>query len=142
MQQSKEKIKVLQSQQQKEHQKEMYKIGKERVLDHELNRQHPVVKKRKTQKIKAKSNERKVVNLEKYDASEQELLQALWDNGKVQGGDKLISRRKVLKEVGTLKGKGGVLTNLYNKLVRDDHIEFNVCYMAKSNLNVVLEESK
>jgi len=142
MQQSKEKIKVLQSQQQKEHQKEMYKIEKERVLDHELNRQHPVVKKRKTQKIKAKSNERKVVNLEKYDASEQELLQALWDNGKVQGGDKLISRRKVLKEVGTLKGKGGVLTNLYNKLVKDGHIEFNVCYMAKSDLNVVLEESK
>jgi hypothetical protein len=138
MQQSKEKIKVVQSQQQREHQKEMYQIGKERVLDNELNRQHPVVKKRKVQKVKAKNNEKKVVHLEKYDASEQELLQALWGHGKVKGGEKLVPRRKVLKEVGTLKGKGGVLTNLYNKLVRDGHIEFNICYMAKSNLNVVL----
>jgi hypothetical protein len=142
MQQSKEKIKVVQSQQQREHKKEMYQIGQEKVLENELNRQHPIVKKRKVQKTKAKSNEKKVLHLEKYDASEQELLQALWGHGKVKGGSKLVPRRKVLKEVGTLKGKGGVLTNLYNKLVRDGHIEFNICYMAKTNLNVVLEKRK
>ncbi|HIP51708.1 MAG TPA: hypothetical protein EYG94_06425 [Campylobacterales bacterium] len=142
MQQSKEKIKVVQSQQQREHQKEMYLIGKERVLDNELNTKYKTVKKRKVRKAKAKNNKLKVVHLEKYDASEQELLQALWGHGEVKGGTKLIPRRKVLKEVGTLKGKGGVLTNLYNKLVRDGHIEFNVCYMAKSDLALVLKERK
>lgn len=142
MQQSKEKIKVVQSQQQREHKQEMYQIAKERVYENDLTKQDKMVKKRKVQKTKAKIKERSELPLEKYDSSERELLEALWNHGKVKKGEKLISRRKVLKEVGTLKGKGGVLTNLYNKLVRDGHIEFNVCYMAKANLNVVLEERK
>ena len=141
MQQSKEKIKVVQSQQQREHKKEMYQISQERASEKELQQETVVppqrVKKRKVQKAKNKE-----LPLSKYDASEQELLQVLWNNGEVKVGEKLTPRRRVLKEVGTLKGKGGVLTNLYSKLVRDGYAEFNICYLAKANLKVVLEEAK
>ena len=141
MQQSKEKIKVVQSQQQREHKKEMYQLAQERASEKELQQETVVppqrVKKRKVQKAKNKE-----LPLSKYDASEQELLQVLWNNGEVKVGEKLTPRRRVLKEVGTLKGKGGVLTNLYSKLVRDGYAEFNICYLAKANLKVVLEEAK
>ena len=146
MQQSKEKIKVVQSQQQREHQKEMYQISQDKVSEKELLHEaiipSQVVKKRKARKRKVENDKSKALSLNKYDVAEQELLQVLWNDGEVKLGENLTPRRRVLKEVGTLKGKGGVLTNLYNKLVRDGYAEFNVCYIAKVNLNVVLAENQ
>ena len=76
----------------------------------------------------------KALDLKVYDDAEQKLLRILWDNGNVKVGENLTPRRLVLKEVGVLKGKSGVLTNLYNKLVENGFAEFNVRYMAKAEL--------
>ena len=76
----------------------------------------------------------KALDLKVYDEAEKRLLRILWDNGNVKVGDNLIPRRFVLKEVGTLKGKSGVLTNLYEKLVANGFAEFNIRYIAKAEL--------
>jgi len=91
--------------------------GVERVLE----------KKRQPKKVKA-------LDVQVYDDAERKLLRILWDNGNIKVGDNLIPRRTVLKEVGTLKGKSGVLTNLYEKLVENGYAEFNVRYIAKAEL--------
>jgi hypothetical protein len=80
------------------------------------------------------SSKVKALDLNLYDEAEQKLLKILWDNGNIKVGESLISRRAVLKEAGTLKGKSGVLTNLYEKLLTNDFIEFNVRYIAKAEL--------
>jgi len=76
----------------------------------------------------------KALDLKVYDEAEKKLLRILWDNGNIKVGDNLIPRRLVLKEVGTLKGKSGVLTNLYEKLVENGYAEFNIRYVAKAEL--------
>ena len=76
----------------------------------------------------------KALDLKVYDDAEQKLLQILWDNGQVKVGENLTPRRAVLKKVGNLKGKSGVLTNLYSKLIEHGFAEFNVRYMAKAEL--------
>ena len=76
----------------------------------------------------------KALDLKVYDDAEQKLLRILWDNGNVKVGSNLTPRRLVLKEVGVLKGKSGVLTNLYNKLIENGFAEFNIRYMAKAEL--------
>jgi hypothetical protein len=76
----------------------------------------------------------KALDLKLYDEAETKLLKILWDNGNVKYGDALVSRRSVLKEVGTLKGKSGVLTNLYEKLVKNGYVEFNIRYIARAEL--------
>lgn len=136
MQQSKEKIKVIQSQQQREHKQEMYQIAQEKIVEKGLYEETASASRPKKRRTKSKKTS---LSLPKYDAAEQELLEVLWASGKVKSGEKLTSRREVLKEVGTLKGKGGVLTNLYNKLVKDGYAEFDVCYIAKVDLNTILK---
>ena len=84
----------------------------------------------------------KAIDLNVYDEAEQKLLKILWDNGNVKIGDNLIPRRLVLKEVGTLKGKSGVLSNLYEKLIENDFIEFNIRYIAKAELAQKLYQDK
>ena len=79
-----------------------------------------------------KHNE-KLLDLTLYDEAEQLLLELLWNKGEIKIGENLLSRRLVLKEAGALKGKSGVLTNLYQKLLRNDSIAFNVRYVAKIN---------
>jgi len=76
----------------------------------------------------------KALDLKVYDEAEKKLLRILWDNGNVKFGENLIPRRLVLKEVGTLKGKSGVLTNLYEKLLENGYVEFNIRYVAKAEL--------
>ena len=76
----------------------------------------------------------KALDLKVYDEAEKKLLRILWDNGNVKFGDNLMPRRFVLKEVGVLKGKSGVLTNLYEKLLKNGYIEFNIRYVAKAEL--------
>ena len=78
-------------------------------------------------------NSNKILDLTLYDEAEQLLLELLWNKGEVKIEENLLSRRLVLKEAGTLKGKSGVLTNLYQKLLRNDSIAFNVRYVAKVN---------
>jgi len=76
----------------------------------------------------------RAIDLKVYDEAEKKLLRILWDNGNVKYGNNLIPRRLVLKEAGTLKGKSGVLTNLYEKLVENGYAEFNIRYVAKAEL--------
>jgi len=76
----------------------------------------------------------RALDLKVYDEAEKKLLRILWDNGNIKVGDNLIPRRLVLKEVGVLKGKSGVLTNLYDKLVENGYAEFNIRYVAKAEL--------
>ena len=76
----------------------------------------------------------RALDLKVYDEAEKKLLRILWDNGNIKMGDSLIPRRLVLKEVGVLKGKSGVLTNLYDKLVENGYAEFNIRYVAKAEL--------
>ncbi len=76
----------------------------------------------------------KVLDLNLYDEAEQRLLKILWDNGNVKSGDNLVSRRQVLKEVGDLRGKSGVLTNLYEKLLQSGYVKFTVRYVAYAEL--------
>jgi hypothetical protein len=86
--------------------------------------------------LEQKNSTKKVraLDLKVYDDAEKKLLRVLWDNGNIKIGDNLIPRRLVLKEVGTLKGKSGVLTNLYEKLVDNGYAEFNIRYVAKAEL--------
>lgn len=129
-QQTQEKIKAIQLYQKASHQKEMVKMARAKLNTGKVH--YP----RKT-KMKKESK----IDTLKYDDAEQELLTFLWNNGKVKAGEPLVSRREVLKEVGTLKGKSGVLTNLYNKLVADGYAEFNIRYIAKADLEVILKQS-
>ena len=64
------------------------------------------------------------------------LISALWGNGKVKAGEHLTPRREVLKKVGPLKDKGSKLTNLYNSLVGGGFVEFNICYIAKTDMPI------
>ncbi len=142
-QQSQEKVKVLQSYQQEAHQKEMARISerslnKKKVNHKKVNKIHKV---KRTSIKNPKKYKTKSISSSNYDNTEQELLQVLWDGGKIQIGENLIPRRQVLKEVGTLKGKSGVLTNLYNKLVADGYAEFNIRYIAKVKLNTISLDS-
>jgi len=101
-----------------------YELDSKRVITH-----------KNAEKVKA-------IDLNVYDDAEKKLLRILWDNGNVKIGDNLIPRRLVLKEVGTLKGKSGVLSNLYEKLIENDFIEFNIRYIAKAELAQKLYQEK
>jgi len=132
--QSQERIKALQTYQKEVHQKQMLKITQSKSKVARSNAQ-------KSRKKREHLKEEDVKNTSSisYDATEQELLYALWSHGEIKVGEALISRRQVLKQVGTLKGKSGVLTNLYNKLVAEGYAEFNIRYIAKVKLETILK---
>ena len=112
--------------------------GTNTPTQNENQTREPIIQPLKNQGVEAlynkSKNKIKTIDLKVYDEAEQRLLRILWDNGNIKVGDNLIPRRLVLKEVGDLKGKSGVLTNLYNKLVEHGFTEFNVRYVAKAEL--------
>ncbi len=134
--QSQERIKALQSYQKVVHQKQMVKITQKQPKEARSNakRSRPKREQMKQEDVKSSPSI-------SYDATEQELLYALWSHGEIKVGEPLISRRQVLKQVGTLKGKSGVLTNLYNKLVAKGYAEFNIRYIAKVNLDSIVHKT-
>ena len=132
--QSQERIKALQTYQKEVHQKQMVKITQSKSKVARSN-----AKKSRKKREHLKEEDLKSTPSISYDATEQELLYALWSHGEIKVGEALISRRQVLKQVGTLKGKSGVLTNLYNKLVAEGYAEFNIRYIAKVKLETILK---
>jgi len=72
-----------------------------------------------------------VLNLHQFDQTEQILLRLLWRDGTVAPEEPLTPRKKVLEQAGGLKGKSGVLSNLYAKLLAHSYVEFNRRYKAK-----------
>lgn len=72
-----------------------------------------------------------VLNLHQFDQTEQILLKLLWRDGTVAPEEPLTPRKKVLEQAGGLKGKSGVLSNLYAKLLAHSYVEFNRRYKAK-----------
>ena len=132
--QSQERIKALQTYQKEVHQKQMLKITQSKSKVARSNAQ-----KSRKKREHLKEEDVKSTPSISYDATEQELLYALWSHGEIKVGEALISRRQVLKQVGTLKGKSGVLTNLYNKLVAEGYAEFNIRYIAKVKLETILK---
>ncbi len=132
--QSQERIKALQTYQKEVHQKQMVKITQSKSKVARSN-----AKKSRKKREHLKEEDVKSTPSISYDATEQELLYALWSHGEIKVGEALISRRQVLKQVGTLKGKSGVLTNLYNKLVAEGYAEFNIRYIAKVKLETILK---
>ncbi len=132
--QSQERIKALQTYQKEVHQKQMLKITQSKSKVARSN-----AKKSRQKREQMKQEDIKSTPSISYDATEEELLYALWNHGEIKVGEALISRRQVLKQVGTLKGKSGVLTNLYNKLVAQGYAEFNIRYIAKVKLETILK---
>lgn len=139
--QSQERIKALQSYQKEVHQTQMVQIAQNRPKATRSTKKESSKKESSPKVEKRKERNAPTKPTLNYDKTEQELLYALWDNGAIKVGEPLISRRQVLKKVGTLKGKSGVLTNLYNKLVSEGYAEFNIRYIAKVNLKVILKSS-
>jgi hypothetical protein len=91
-------------------------------------------KKKKKVKKEKKSEKEPLLNLHQFDQTEQTLLKLLWKNGTVQANEALMPRKKVLEKAGGLKGKSGVLSNLYAKLLERSYIEFDKRYKAKASL--------
>jgi len=70
-----------------------------------------------------------VLDLLKFSHIDTELIKILWENGTVKEGDKLLSKRFVLKELPrTITERD--LINLYEKLVDYNYIEFKNGYRA------------
>ena len=69
--------------------------------------------------------------LNQFDQTEQKLL---WKDGNVKPNEPLKSRKHVLSQAGVLKGKSGVFSNLYAKLLEHTYVEFDKRYRAKVTL--------
>ena len=133
VQQTQERIKMVQKHQKVLHKAELQKISYESIDDEEVKE----VKKPKRKKRNMEKKETKLANsiyMSQFDQTEQKLLKLLWKDGKVKPNEALTSRKNVLKHAGVLKGKSGVLSNLYAKLLDSTYVEFDKRYKARVNL--------
>jgi len=118
------------------HKKELQKISYDTIdVEEEIEVKKP--RKRKKATVKESTKERdttKFLYLSQFDQTEQKLLKLLWKNGKVKPNEPLKSRKSVLTQAGVLKGKSGVLSNLYAKLLEQTYVEFDKQYKARVSL--------
>lgn len=117
------------------HQEELNRIGFQHQEEpqHDLAHTHqPKITTQPTTQPTAKEEQH--LNIRQFDQTEQTLLKLLWKNGTVQPNEALTPRKKVLEQAGGLKGKSGVLSNLYAKLLAQTYIEFDRRYKAKVSL--------
>jgi len=121
------------------HKKELQKISYDTIdVEEEIEVKKP--RKRKKATVKESTKERverdttKFLYLSQFDQTEQKLLKLLWKNGKVKPNEPLKSRKSVLSQAGVLKGKSGVLSNLYAKLLEQTYVEFDKQYKARVSL--------
>jgi hypothetical protein len=140
--QTHERIKRVQEQHDVLHQQELNKIAFQNAQE---EAQQPSIENRpKNNAPRAESNaqidknpkseKENHLNIRQFDQTEQTLLKLLWRNGTVQPNEALTPRKKVLEQAGGLKGKSGVLSNLYAKLLAQTYIEFDRRYKAKVSL--------
>jgi len=139
VQQTQERIKMVQRHQKVLHKKELQKIAYDTIdVEEEVEIKKPKKRKRSTAKAsQAEKIERDTTNflyLSQFDQTEQKLLKLLWKNGKVKPNEPLKSRKNVLNQAGVLKGKSGVLSNLYAKLLDKNYVEFDKQYKARVSL--------
>jgi len=139
VQQTQERIKMVQRHQKVLHKKELQKISYDTIdVEEEIEVKKPRKRKKATVKESTKESiERdttKFLYLSQFDQTEQKLLKLLWKNGKVKPNEPLKSRKSVLSQAGVLKGKSGVLSNLYAKLLEQTYVEFDKQYKARVSL--------
>jgi len=139
VQQTQERIKMVQRHQKVLHKKELQKISYDTIdVEEEIEVKKPRKRKKATAKESTKERvERdttKFLYLSQFDQTEQKLLKLLWKNGKVKPNEPLKSRKSVLSQAGVLKGKSGVLSNLYAKLLEHTYVEFDKQYRARVSL--------
>lgn len=142
VQQTHERIKRVQQQHDVLHQQELNKIAFQNAQEEaqqpsitnrpQSNEPRPEVKPQIENKPEAAKEN--YLNIHQFDQTEQTLLKLLWKDGTVQPNEALTPRKKVLEQAGGLKGKSGVLSNLYAKLLERTYIEFDRRYKAKVSL--------
>ena len=136
VQETQERIKMVQKHQKILHKRELEKISFQTIdVEEEPVKRTPKRRKRNLPKDsvneKPKEHRANLLYLNQFDQTEQKLLKLLWKNGKVKPNEALNPRKEVLNQAGTLKGKSGVLSNLYAKLLDKNYVEFNKRYRAK-----------
>ncbi len=135
VQETQERIKMVQKHQKILHKKELEKISFQTIdVEEEPVKRVPKKRKRKIPKdaVATREEEREnLLYLNQFDQTEQKLLKLLWKNGKVKPNEPLKPRKEVLTQAGILKGKSGVLSNLYAKLLEKNYVEFDKRYRAK-----------
>ena len=139
VQQTQERIKMVQKHQKVLHKKELQKISYDTIdVEEEVEVKKPRKRKRtlakEAVKERAKQDTANFLYLNQFDQTEQKLLKLLWKNGKVKSDEPLKSRKDVLSQAGVLKGKSGVLSNLYAKLLEHTYVEFDKQYKARVSL--------
>jgi len=139
VQQTQERIKMVQKHQKVLHKKELQKISYDTIdMEEEIEVKKPRKRKKATAKEsvkeKVEKDTSKFLYLSQFDQTEQKLLKLLWKNGKVKPNEPLKSRKSVLSQAGVLKGKSGVLSNLYAKLLEHTYVEFDKQYKARVSL--------
>jgi hypothetical protein len=139
VQQTQERIKMVQRHQKVLHKKELQKISYDTIdVEEEIEVKKPKKRKKVTgkesTKEKVERDTTKFLYLSQFDQTEQKLLKLLWKNGKVKPNEPLKSRKNVLSQAGVLKGKSGVLSNLYAKLLERTYVEFDKQYKARVSL--------
>ena len=70
-----------------------------------------------------------IISIVKATRDEEKLIKILFANKK--RGDSLTPRGEALKEVGVLKNKSSVISELYEKLIAHGIVEFNIRYTIK-----------
>ena len=136
VQETQERIKMVQKHQKILHKRELEKISFQTIdVEEEPVKRTPKRRKRNLPKDavneKPKEHRANLLYLNQFDQTEQKLLKLLWKNGKVKPNEALNPRKEVLNQAGTLKGKSGVLSNLYAKLLDKNYVEFDKRYRAK-----------
>lgn len=131
VQQTQERIKMVQKHQKVLHKAELKKIAYQNIAQEEEEVETKKPKRRKRVVKEAKLELNNFLYLSQFDQTEQKLLKLLWKNGNVKPNDALTSRKQVLEQAGVLKGKSGVLSNLYAKLLENTYVEFDKRYKAK-----------
>ncbi|CAA6811750.1 MAG: Unknown protein [uncultured Sulfurovum sp.] len=139
VQETQERIKMVQKHQKVLHQAELKKISFQNIEPKKEEDEIKKPKKRKTTITEnniplEEQNSRDNLYLNQFDKTEQKLLKLLWKNGTVEPNEALTSRKNVLEQAGVLKGKSGVLSNLYAKLLEHTYVEFDKRYKAKVKL--------
>lgn len=139
-----ERIKMVQKHQKVLHRAELKKISFQNIESDEEEVEVKKPKRRKKLSENKKNVEEKKVDdkldlsnflyLNQFDQTEQKLLKLLWRDGEVKPNDPLTSRKHVLEQAGVLKGKSGVLSNLYAKLLDKTYVEFDKRYKARVQL--------
>jgi len=141
VQETQERIKMVQKHQKVLHKAELKKISFQNIESDEEEVEVKKPKRRKKLSENKKSVEEKKVDekldlsnflyLNQFDQTEQKLLKLLWRDGEVKPNNPLTSRKHVLEQAGVLKGKSGVLSNLYAKLLDKTYVEFDKRYKAR-----------